>query len=43
LQISYKINNPDKVKILINGKIKKEGGKDVLELLEKNGYQSLDN
>ena len=35
--------HPDKVKILINGKIKKEGGKDVLELLEKNGYQSLDN
>ena len=35
--------HPDKVKILINGKIKKEGGKDVVEQLEKDGYQALDN
>ncbi len=35
--------HPDKVKILINGKIKKEGGKDVVEQLEKEGYQALDN
>ena len=35
--------HPDKVKVLINGKIKKEGGKDVVEQLEKEGYQALDN
>ena len=35
--------HPDKVKVLINGKIKKEGGKDVVEQLEKDGYQALDN
>lgn len=35
--------HPDKVKILINGEIKKEGDKDIVEQLEKEGYQALDN
>jgi len=35
--------HPDRVKILINGEIKKEGGKDIVEQLEKEGYQALDN